>query len=95
MLLYPLWLIFAAVFFTFAYQHWRLAQQDVRSFRLREHEESGAAGEVLKDFVQDFNQYLQTVNDVNRSRSRVAMVGYLISGLLALLSLVLTLPGAG
>lgn len=94
MLLYPLWLIFAAVFFTFAYQHWRLGQQDVRPFRLREHEESGKAGEVIKDFVDDYNRYLEAVNDINRNRSRVAMVGYLVAGLLALLSLVLTVPGA-
>lgn len=92
MLIYPLWLIFAAVFFTFAYQHWRLSQQDVRPFRLREHEETGAAGEVIKDFVHDYNQYLETVNEINRNRNRVAMIGYFVAGLLALLSLVLTLP---
>lgn len=93
MLLYPLWLIFAAVFFTFAYQHWRLSQQDIRPFRLREHEGGGEAGEVLKDFVQDYNQYLETVNTVSRGRNRVAMIGYFVAGLIALLSLILTLPG--
>lgn len=93
MLLYPLWLIFAAVFLTFAYQHWRLAQQDIRPFRLREQEGSGPAGEALKDFVHDYNQYLETVNAVNRGRNRVAMIGYFVAGLIALLSLILTLPG--
>lgn len=93
MLLYPLWLIFTAVFFTFAYQHWRLSQQDVRPFRLREHESSGEAGEVIKDFVQDYNQYLETVNAIHRGRNRVAMVGYFVAGLLALLSLIMTIPG--
>jgi len=89
MLLYPIWLVFAAVFFTFAYQHWRLSQQPVRPFRLREGEE---ANQALTDFVKDWNRYLETVNQTYLNKDRVAMLGYAVAGAVSIVALFLTLP---
>lgn len=92
MLLYPIWLVLAAVFFTFAVQHWRLSQREIRPFRVREGEWTGEAGDVLRDFAEDYNRYLDQVNSTYRDKHRVEMVGYLVTGILALVSMILTLP---
>lgn len=92
MLLYPIWLVLAAIFFSFGFQHWRLSQRDIRPFRVREGEWTGEAGEVLKDFAEDYNRYLEDVNATYRDKHRVAMVGYIVTGLLAVVSLFLSLP---
>ena len=91
MLLYPSWLVLAAVFFAFAFQHWRLSQRDIRPFRLREGDVSGDTGETLKGFVEDWNRYLENVNGTYRDTHRVAMAGYTVSGALAIVSMFLSL----
>jgi hypothetical protein len=92
MLLYPLWLIFAAIFFTFAFQHWRLSQRPLRPFRLREGEGSTEAQDALRGFVEDWNKYMEDLNSTYRDKHRVEMVGYTITGIVALVSMILTLP---
>jgi hypothetical protein len=87
MILYPIWILFAAIFFAFAYQHWRMAQGLARSFRLREVE----GNDVLAHFVEDFNQYIESTNAMMRSQHRTAMVGYFVAGLLALVSMFFSL----
>jgi di/tricarboxylate transporter len=87
MILYPIWILFAAIFFAFAYQHWRMTQSLARTFRLREVE----GNEVLADFVGDFNQYIDSTNAILRSQHRTAMVGYFVAGLLALVSMFFSL----
>ncbi|MGA9191955.1 MAG: hypothetical protein WBZ24_09500 [Anaerolineales bacterium] len=87
MILYPIWILLAAMFFAFAYQHWRMAQSQARSFRLREVE----GNEVIADFVHDFNQYIDSTTAIMRSQHRTAMVGYLVAGLLALVSMFFSL----
>jgi hypothetical protein len=89
MLLYPIWLILGAIFFTFAYQHWRLSTTHIRPFRLREGE---GDMEGMSGFVEDWNRYLAQVNANTTNRHRVAMAGYAVTGALALVSLFLTLP---
>jgi hypothetical protein len=91
MLLYPIWLVLAAVFFAFAFQHWRLSQRPVRPFRFREGEAGGETGEQLKGFVDDWNRYLENVNGTYRDAHRVAMAGYVVSGALAVVSMFLSL----
>ncbi|MGA9534213.1 MAG: hypothetical protein WBR18_15960 [Anaerolineales bacterium] len=92
MLLYPLWLIFAAIFFTFAFQHWRLSKRGLRPFRLREGEEAAETGKALQVFVEDWNKYLEDVNATYRDKHRVEMIGYTLTGLLAVVSMFMTLP---
>ncbi|MFP3852746.1 MAG: hypothetical protein ACLFWD_00485 [Anaerolineales bacterium] len=91
MLLYPIWLVLAAVFFAFAFQHWRLSQRAVRTFRLRDGDISGETGEQLKAFVEDWNKYLESVNSTYRDTHRVAMAGYAVAGALAVVSMFLSL----
>ncbi len=93
MLLYPIWLVFAALFLSLAFQEWRLSKQEIRKFRVREGEWKGEAGEVLQDFAQDYNRYVDAVNENYRDKHRSAMIGYVIAGLLSIFSLFATLPG--
>ncbi len=67
--LYPVWLFFSAFFLYFAYVHWRQSSQDIRHFTIRnrdpEKQEQGPAAELSEanlEFAQDFNRYLDTVN---------------------------------
>lgn len=92
--LYPLWLFFAAFFLYFAYVHWRQSGEDIRQFKIRNRDpetqdqgpEAGLSQANL-DFANDFNRYLDTVNQHNRSRHRAAAIGYLISGIVAMASM--------
>lgn len=96
--LYPLWLFFAAFFLYFAYIHWRQASEDIREFQVRnrdpETQDEGPEAELSQgnlDFARDFNRYLDSVNQHNRSRHRAAAIGYTISGIVAMVSMGLLL----
>jgi hypothetical protein len=95
MILYPIWILFAAVFFAFAYQHYRIAQSLGHAFRLREPSEGegSSATRYVQDFVHDFNNYVESSNAMARSQHRAAMVAYLVAGLVSLVSMYLTLTG--
>jgi hypothetical protein len=92
--IYPIWLFFAAFFLYFAYVHWRQSGQDIRQFTIRnrnpetegEDPEAGLSQANL-DFAQDFNRYLDSVNEGNRSRHRAAAIGYAVAGVVALISM--------
>jgi hypothetical protein len=89
---YFVWLIFAAVFFYFAYVHWQMARASIRPFHFRG--ESGAdpaASQLLQDFVKDFNNYLEIANRTEKQRNNVAAMGFLVAGFLALISWALTI----
>lgn len=99
--LYPLWLFFAAFFLYFAYVHWRQSGEALRKFEIRnrdpETQDQGPEAGLTQaniDFANDFNRYLETVNQSNQSRHRAAAIGYLISGLVAMASMGLLLFGA-
>ena len=92
--LYPVWLFFSAFFLYFAYVHWRQSSQDIRHFTVRnrdpEKQDQGPEPELSeanREFAQDFNRYLDTVNQHNRSRHRAAAIGYAISGIVAMASM--------
>jgi len=92
--LYILWLFFAAFFLYFAYLNWRQSREDIREFSIRNRDPdaqpAGAAAEISqanRDFSQDFNRYLDSVNQHNRSRHRAAAIGYTVSGAISLLSM--------
>ena len=92
--LYPVWLFFSAFFLYFAYVHWRQSSQDIRHFTVRnrdpEKQDQGPETELSeanREFAQDFNRYLDTVNQHNRSRHRAAAIGYAISGIVAMASM--------
>jgi Flp pilus assembly protein TadB len=92
--LYILWLFFAAFFLYFAYLNWRQSREDIREFTIRNRDPdaqaTGPAAEISqanRDFSQDFNRYLDSVNQHNRSRHRAAAIGYTVSGAISLLSM--------
>lgn len=92
--LYPVWLFFSAFFLYFAYVHWRQSSQDIRHFTVRnrdpEKQDQAAETELSeanREFAQDFNRYLDSVNQHNRSRHRAAAIGYAISGIVAMASM--------
>ena len=92
--LYPVWLFFSAFFLYFAYVHWRQSGEDIRHFAIRNRdpnaEDQGpeaGLNQANLDFASDFNRYLDTVNQHNRSRHRAAAIGYGVSGVVALVSI--------
>ncbi len=92
--LYVLWLFFAAFFFYFAYLHWRQSGDDIREFKIRNRDpdtqDAGPEADISQanlDFAQDFNRYLESANQHNRSRHRAAAIGYAVSGAVALISM--------
>ncbi len=92
--LYILWLFFAAFFFYFAYLRWRQSGDDIREFKIRNRDpdtqDAGPEAGLSKanlEFAQDFNRYLETTNQHNRSRHRAAAIGYTVSGVVALISM--------
>ncbi len=97
-IVYLVWLLFAAIFYYYAYVHWRQSGEDLRPFRFRERGPSPEAGEgesglemANVDFAHDFNMYLQKVNDLNRARNRASAVGFFVAGSVSVLSLLLQL----
>lgn len=101
MILYPIWLFLSAIFFYFAYVNWRQAQSSLRPFQFRHRPgpegEAGKEAEmdpVIKDFVGDFNRYLDSVNDSNRRQRRATAVGFMIAGVVALVSMFVILGSA-
>jgi hypothetical protein len=91
-MLYPVWLILAAIFFSFGYVHWSQAKRDLRPFKLRERSgEAAQSDEMLQGFVSEFNSYLEAINAQNRAANRAAATGYFVSGLVALISMFMTL----
>jgi len=92
--LYILWLFFAAFFLYFAYLNWRQSREDIREFSIRNRDPdpqaAGPAAEISqanREFSQDLNRYLDSVNQHNRSRHRAAAIGYTVSGAISLLSM--------
>jgi hypothetical protein len=92
--LYVLWLFFAAFFLYFGYINWRQSKEDIREFQIRNRDPNAqdappeaSLSQANLDFTQDFNRYLDSVNQHNRSRHRAAAIGYTISGFVALVSM--------
>ncbi|MEX0787922.1 MAG: hypothetical protein WD906_02320 [Anaerolineales bacterium] len=82
--LFPTWLILAAVFFYLAYSSYRAGQQSPRRFRLRGKGKGGNA--ELREFAEDFNHYLDALSAQLKSQSQVAALGYFLVGVLSLIS---------
>jgi hypothetical protein len=87
-------LFFAAFFLYFAYLNLRQSKEDIREFTIRnrdpETQDAGPEADISQanlDFAQDFNRYLGSVNQHNRSRHRAAAIGYTVSGAVALISM--------
>jgi hypothetical protein len=88
------WLFFSAFFFYFSFINWRQSNESIRPFRFRE-PSSSPGGEEMdpeieeanREFVKDFNGYLDIINRHNRSRQRAAAFGFFIAGVVSMASL--------
>lgn len=95
--LYPLWLFFSAFFFYMGYISWRQSQQGIRSFNIRKRDQPEPAPETLEEankvFVEEFNNYLATMNDHNKRRLRASSIGFFIAGVVSMVSMFMALFG--
>jgi len=86
------WLIATLIFFYFSLIFWRFGNEPIRTFTTRQRSEKEEAQasepeyEVLASkFLGEFEGYLQSINDRNKFRYRLAAGGFLVAALTALL----------
>jgi hypothetical protein len=91
---YLVWFLVAAVFSYFAYVHWRQWNSSIRPFTARGLEEGKAKGSdaatLIAEHVRDFNKYLETVNETNRSMNRNATIMYFVAVVVSVVALFLS-----
>jgi hypothetical protein len=96
-MLYLAWLFIAAAFFYLAFANWRNSMTSLRPFAFRRQSSPADASRraeadpEVQDFIADFERYLDSVNAANRSRFRSASIGFIVAGVISLLSMVLVL----
>ncbi|APV43796.1 hypothetical protein Dform_00440 [Dehalogenimonas formicexedens] len=95
-----LWLTTGLVFVVLGYYEWNKSSKKIEHFRQtprpqREdmHFEVRIMGQdidqPITDFVEDFNGYLDTLNEANRNERRIASVGFYLAAFTSFLSLVI------
>lgn len=87
-----IWGLFAALFFYLGYVRWRASSDVVRPFKVRglnegEKKEIGEAD--LGEFFEDFNSYVQGINDKNKKDNLSASAGFFVAGFASLISMIL------
>ena len=95
-----IWFIFTILFFTLGFYHWNISKLTISHFKISErlYEEiittkvSGTdIDQPIRDFVVDFNSYIDERNETSRKQNRIAALGYLGAALTAIFSMVLVL----
>jgi hypothetical protein len=97
-LLLPAWFVVAALFTYLAYVHWRWAESPLRSFHIRERDEKAEGEgevEINAEVINDFNSYLNTINEKNAGRHRRAAIWFFVAAVLAVISIFIASPMAG
>jgi hypothetical protein len=88
-----IWFFFMAVFFYLGYAYWRSSQNELRKFYIRnkpkEDEEGYQAFQVIEEFVEQFNSYLDAVNESAKNNNVVASAGFFFAGLASLIAWIL------
>ena len=86
------WLIAALIFFSFSFIFWHFGNDPIRSYTDRQQTDAKESDvDTLTDdpsvseFLREFDGYLESINQRNRFRYRIAAGGFLIAGLTALL----------
>ena len=86
------WLIATLIFSYFSLIFWRFGNDPIRSFilRRRSEKEGDQTGEpeneeLTSKFLGEFEGYLQSINNRNKFRYRLAAGGFLVAALTALL----------
>lgn len=95
-----IWLVFAVLFFMLGLHHWNIAKTNVPPFRLSERpgKDMGTVkilgsdiDQPVKDFANDFNEYLAIQNELSKKQNCRSAYGYWLAALTALVSLFLGL----
>jgi len=87
------WITLTAVFFYFSIIYWRYSTKPIRPFifRKRGGTQPGAGSEpeleqLPVEFERDLEGFIDSVNNTNKIRYRVAAAGFLIAGVNALIT---------
>jgi hypothetical protein len=80
------WLAIGLVFFYFAIVFYQYSQKPLRSFNIRERQQKQLDDEpvpeemnIFHELMQDFEQYLESINKKNVARSRIASIGFFLA----------------
>jgi hypothetical protein len=99
-----IWLVFTLLFSGLALCHWHLSRSKISDFQVRlrpmsQNTRIVAMGsdldQPIKDFAADFNAYLNKQNSSSRFQNLLAMSGYVLAAITALISFTLELRQSG
>ena len=91
-----LWLIFTTLFSLLSYYHYDQSKITYPEFKVTELPGPDimfnriSITKPLKDFAEDFNEYLHNQNISNAKQNRMSAIGYLAAALLAFFSFILS-----
>ncbi len=98
-----IWLIFALIFFALGYSHWKMVGKSISHVQVSSrpmNEMSGIRGKVtilgsdidqpIKDFVVEFNKYVDSYNQTSSGVNKLQAIGYWVACSTAVLSCVIT-----
>lgn len=101
-----IWLIFTAMFLALGCFQWRMVGKSISHFQVTERPMSRMQGvqvvaqiagadvdQPLKDFVDDFNSYIDYYNRTSSKQHKAQAIGYLMASATAIFSFVLTITG--
>jgi len=98
-----IWGTFALTFLLLGYFHWKMASKRISHFSVKERPMMQMEGivvtakigganvdEPLKNFISDFNRYINTYNQTSKNQNKAQAFGYLIACFAAIASLAAT-----
>ena len=91
-----IWIIFALLFFGLACFHYHASNQAIPHFVAKPTSGVGAIDGIpvaksgFKKFIPELNSYIDNQNESNRKQNTMALIGYLLACITAILSAVLT-----
>jgi len=84
-----IWLIFTVMFFSLAIIHFHLAKKAISRFENKCMVKAiNGIPLGMSEFINEFNRYIDKVNQANRIANILAMAGYMLAGVTALCSFV-------
>ena len=94
-----IWIIFALVFLGLSIFHFVQSGKRITQFQVSERPliqgkvivKGADIDKPLKDFVNDFNSYIDNYNKLTAKQNRIAAFGYLLASIVAIFSLILVL----
>lgn len=88
-----IWLVLAILFISLGFFHLNASRKSISLFQLDEKYagvDVTSAGISIKDFVCEFNSYLDYYNESTRRQNRIAAFGYFLASVTVFVSMYLT-----